>query len=181
VPLSVLHLADNPGDVELLRARLADDPRVQIEHVASRAEALRRLHVRPWDVVLLDLDLPDGRGLHTLEGLVTAYPQLAIVVVTGFGGNDPDLALEALCVGAQDVIAASEITRTDWWRVLTFACEPTRFERRAAHYAHVDALNGLQLPSAAPALRTADAARRTRGPLRGTHRAGACRPSPAAR
>lgn len=146
MPLSVLHVADSPGDVELLRAQLADDPRVEIEHVASRAEAFRRLHDRPWDVVLLDLDLPDGRGLHTLEGLVAAYPQLAIVVVTGFGGNDPDLALEALRLGAQDFIAQSEIAHTDWRRVLSFARERKRYERRATHCAHVDGLTGLPLP-----------------------------------
>jgi len=146
VPLSVLHVAGDPGDAGLLQAALADEPRIRIEAVSSRAEAVRALHDRPFDVVLLDLDLPDSRGLHTLAGLVSAHPELPVVVLTGFGGGDPDLALEALRLGAQDVVARSEIARTDWRRVLLFARERKRHERRTAQYAHVDAVTGLPLP-----------------------------------
>lgn len=146
MPLSVLFVGDSREDAALLRDALASEPRIRIEAVSSRAEAVRALHDRPFDVVLLDLDLPDSRGLHTLAGLVSAHPELPVVVLTGFGGGDPDLALEALRLGAQDFVARSEIARTDWRRVLMFARERKRHERRAAQYAHVDALTGLPLP-----------------------------------
>lgn len=155
MPLRVLIVADRAEQLAALEAAFAAEPRLAVEVAGSRAEASRLLRDQPFDVLLLDPDLPDGRGLHTLAGLLAKQPELPVVLLGG-PANDPDLALEALRLGAQDCVRQDEIDRVDWWRVLSFARERKRHERFAVQTAHGDPRTGL--PPAAALRRRFDAA-----------------------
>src|SRR5260370_41967255 len=65
--IRVLLVEDNPGDARLLREAVAaaDTGRVRLDHVERLDQALDRLSSEHFDVVLLDLNLPDEEGLET--------------------------------------------------------------------------------------------------------------------
>src|SRR5690606_4845793 len=97
---------DNPGDAELLVDTLDDvapgGTAFSCRCVVRLADARVALDEWPADVVLLDLSLPDGRGLDSLAAVRTAAPEMPVVVMTGLA--DDALALQALQAGAQDYL-----------------------------------------------------------------------------
>lgn len=104
--LRVLVVEDNPGDAELLVETLDDvapgDTTFSCRCVVRLADARVALDEWPADVVLLDLTLPDGRGLDSLAAVRAAAPELPVVVMTGLA--DDAIALRALQAGAQDYL-----------------------------------------------------------------------------
>ena len=66
--IKVLLVEDNPGDARLLKETLADaeSEQFQLTHVFTLSSGLERLAEAGFDVVLLDLSLPDSQGLDTL-------------------------------------------------------------------------------------------------------------------
>lgn len=73
-------------------------PEVTVLEAASRLSMLQALHQHPdLGLLLLDLGLPDGSGLRTVEEALAIRPDLPIVVVSGI--EDPDLARRALDLG----------------------------------------------------------------------------------
>lgn len=74
-----------------------------------------------FDVVLLDLTLPDSTGLASLDTLIQAAPQLPIVVLTNT--NDDKLAVEAVRHGAQDYLFKRQINQDTLVRSLHYAIE----------------------------------------------------------
>lgn len=104
--LRVLVVEDNPGDAELLVETLADvapgETAFSCRCVVRLADARVALEEWPADVVLLDLTLPDGRGLDSLAAVRAAAPELPVVVMTGLA--DDTVALRALQAGAQDYL-----------------------------------------------------------------------------
>jgi signal transduction histidine kinase len=149
-PLALLLVEDNPGDAELLQLLLVDDadaagmaraagarganaqplasaPQVTwVERVGAAREALARAEQAgaPFDVVLLDLTLPDARGLATVAAVHAAAPALPIVVLTGL--DDEALAVQALAAGAQDYLVKGAVTGAGVRRSVRHAMERQR-------------------------------------------------------
>jgi len=103
--LRLLYLEDNPVDADLTRralARLA--PQMRMEVVATLAAALELLTQAdpPFDLVLADLNLPDGSGLDLLGHVRAHQLPLAVVILTGSG--DQEAAVTALKAGADDYL-----------------------------------------------------------------------------
>ncbi|CAA7618678.1 PP2C family protein-serine/threonine phosphatase [Magnetospirillum sp. UT-4] len=102
--LRILLVEDDPGDATLMRLALAEElrGRFALSTVESLAAALGMLAIETYDVVLLDLNLPDAFGMTTLARMQAAAPTLPIVVMTGL--DDPAFADHALQAGAQDYL-----------------------------------------------------------------------------
>ena len=122
-PVRVLLVEDNLGDARLLRDALAggDPSTFALTHVQRLAEALERLREDPFDVVLLDLGLPDSHGLDTLVMTRAEAPGVPIVVLTGF--EDEALALEGVQKGAQDYLGKGQADSKLIARSLRYAIE----------------------------------------------------------
>jgi DNA-binding NarL/FixJ family response regulator/HPt (histidine-containing phosphotransfer) domain-containing protein len=99
---SVVIVDDNPGDARLVEWALAHEPGGGFvsEHVSRVASALERLARGGVQAVLLDLGLPDSRGMEGLARVREKAPEVAVVVLTG--SEDPTLVRHALGAGAQD-------------------------------------------------------------------------------
>ena len=84
-PIKVLLVENNMGDARLLREALAEaDPsRFQLTHVQRLSQALVHLDENAYNVVLLDLGLPDSHGIDTLALAQAHTPTVPIVVLTG--------------------------------------------------------------------------------------------------
>jgi two-component system, cell cycle sensor histidine kinase and response regulator CckA len=129
-PLSVLLVEDNPGDARLIQ-ELVKDPAHgahRPEVTSSLAAALGLLGQRVWDVVLLDLGLPDSQGLETFTRVHAAHPKVPIVVLSGLG--DTTVALEAVRLGAQDYLNKNDLTAELLGRALLYARERHRAEQK---------------------------------------------------
>ena len=102
--VDILLVEDDEEDRLLTSEMLAGQSRMQftLEHAPDLATAGRLLAARHFDVVLLDLRLPDGTGLECIATVRLASPGVAIVVLTGF--SDEEMAIAALEAGAQDYL-----------------------------------------------------------------------------
>ena len=106
-PVNVLLVEDNPGDARLTREMLADVRTAQfcVVQTATLADALAHLEgdaENTLDVVLLDLSLPDSKGLDGVLRVQSVNARLPIVVLTGL--DDEALSVEAVHAGAQDYL-----------------------------------------------------------------------------
>ncbi|HEX4895612.1 MAG TPA: response regulator [Solimonas sp.] len=107
--LSVLLVEDSRLDVALFRAVLADalqSGELRLDEAGALSEALARLAEGTYDCILLDLGLPDGRGLDSLPLVRAAAPTAAVVVLTGLDSEAH--ARAALRAGAQDYLVKGQ-------------------------------------------------------------------------
>lgn len=119
----VLLVEDNPGEALLVRAffERADSEFTAAAEAASLAEAIGALRSREFDLVLLDLGLPDARDLEALEAVCSEAPKIPIVVIT----IKEDEALGRLAVekGAQDYLTKTRLTPEELFRSLRYALD----------------------------------------------------------
>src|SRR5690349_8065758 len=103
-PIRALIVDDDQADAEITRLALAQAARrqFQVDRVARLADALARLRSAAFDVVLLDLGLPDSQGLATLQRIREENDDIPIVVLTGL--SDEETGLASLGQGAQDYL-----------------------------------------------------------------------------
>ncbi|MBD2102479.1 response regulator [Leptolyngbya sp. FACHB-261] len=128
--IHVLLIEDNPGDARLLQELLREVTSVQIElePVDCLSKGLQRHNEASFDVILLDLSLPDSQGFHTFERLHTHAREIPIIVTTGL--NDETLALRAVQEGAQDYLVKGQITGELLVRSIRYAIERKRAEQK---------------------------------------------------
>lgn len=126
--IRILLIEDNPGDVRLLREFLKDATRLRSEttQVERLAAAATLLSAERFDVVLLDLSLPDAAGLQALQHLHSIAPALPIVVLTGL--DDEETALRAVQEGAQDFLVKGRVDTPILTRSIRYAIERKRVE-----------------------------------------------------
>ena len=79
----VLIVDDSDQVRRSVRAVLSDAlPDIVVEEAADAAEALALVERRPWDAVLLDLSLPDRRGMDALRDIRRLRPGLPVLVMS---------------------------------------------------------------------------------------------------
>ena len=110
----------------LPRRRSAQASRFRLRSSERLGEALRLLSEAHFDVVLLDLGLPDSQGLDTLRRLRDRNPKVAVVVLTG--RDDEELALRALQEGAEDYLVKGEADAGQLRRSIRYAVERGKSE-----------------------------------------------------
>jgi two-component system, cell cycle sensor histidine kinase and response regulator CckA len=128
-PIKILLVEDNPGDVLLLQETLSEITFVDLElvHVERMKYALNRLQSEEFDVVLLDLVLPDSNGLDTFIQIHEQAPLIPIVVLTGMA--DETLAIRAMQAGAQDYLVKGQVSGSELLlRSIRYAIERKRIE-----------------------------------------------------
>lgn len=127
---SILLVEDNPADAELVRERLKDASGMSPFHMTRAStlkEAIIHLQATPFDVILLDLNLPETNGLETLKRIRSANSTIPLVVLTG--NEDEPLALEAIKLGAQDYVPKSSMNAVLLSRILHYAIEREKNDR----------------------------------------------------
>lgn len=127
-PIRVLLVEDNPGDAGLVKEMLEDATTVQFELTRSDRlkTALGLLNKGRFDIILLDLSLPDGYGLDTVIQTHVARPEIPIVVMSGLG--DEELAIKALHEGAQDYLVKGRADSNLLIRSVRYAIERKQSE-----------------------------------------------------
>lgn len=106
----VLLIEDNSAQVRILQEMLSDcEPdQFTLVHVQRLQSALERLGQESFDVILLDLNLPDSQGLTSLEQLLHQCSEVPVVVLSN--SSDPQLVRTAKEHGAQEFLVKRHMT-----------------------------------------------------------------------
>lgn len=139
--LRVLLIEDNPGDARLVR-ELLDEQDGFVESVdwfqtlSEGTDALRR---GAYDIVIMDLSLPDSSGVAGVQQIRDAAFSLPVVVLSG--GGDEATAIAAVKEGAQDYLLKGTVNGQSLQRALRYAVHRFEQMRMIAFY---DSLTGLE-------------------------------------
>lgn len=98
-----------------------------VEWADRLGEGLARLAAEPFDAVLLDLGLPDSKGVEAVGRVRAQFPAIPVVVLTG--NEDAETGLMALQEGAQDFLVKGEVNDQLICRSIWYAIERQRAER----------------------------------------------------
>ena len=138
--ISILMVEDNPADILLIKEYLAERQRFpyDIMEAETLESALGLLAHYDFDVVLLDLSLPDSSGLDTVRRLMTKFPDIAVIVLTGL--QDEDTALQSVRYGAQDYLEKQQLSPVMLSKSILYS-----IERKLAVQEKEELLNDLTL------------------------------------
>lgn len=143
-PINVLVVEDDLINRTLMEGFLAESALSisQAEFAESLDATMTLLATREFDIVLLDLNLPDSSELDTLSKVIQKAPNTAIIVVTGEYGED--LGLRAIASGAQDYLVKASFNHEMLEKSIHYAIERKRMEEagktayRELKQAHAD-------------------------------------------
>lgn len=124
--VSMLLIEDNPGDARLIVELIKEaiEFKCSIDVAVTLNEGSQKLDERSFDVVLLDLTLPDSNGLETYRHLSEKHPNAPVIVLTGM--DDSEMALAAVKIGAQDYLQKTGLTGELLVKSIVFAIERKR-------------------------------------------------------
>ena len=131
-PIKLLLIEDNPLDVRLLRERLtaAPDWRFQIETADRLDRGLERLRCDRFDLVLLDLSLPDSAGGETIARLHAEVPRIPILALSAV--EDQRIIAGAVQQGADDLLVKGTFKTDLLVRAIHFAIDRSRAREELA-------------------------------------------------
>ena len=134
--IKILLVEDDPDDVWVMRNLLSDrwDEPYEMVNVEMLSAAIERCGDDVFDVILLDLSLPDSKGLETFFTLHAHAGEVPIVVLSAY--NDEASAVKAVQSGAQDYLVKGQVNDHALVRSIRYAIERSR--RRHAEEAMRD-------------------------------------------
>src|ERR1700761_9120120 len=122
--MRVMIVDDNPGDFALLEDFLLNKiENVEISWAKNFKEAKEMLSKtkNQFDVVLLDLSLPDKTGMPLIKEILERCLTMPVIVITAY--SDIDFALESLTIGISDYLLKEELTATSLYKSILYSCE----------------------------------------------------------
>jgi two-component system, cell cycle response regulator len=143
IPARILLIEDNPGDarfmIEIVKEFPGNGFNIAVEQ--TLAEGIRRLENEAFDIVLLDLGLPDSNGISTFLKLRDQELNVPILVLSGL--NDEEVAITAVKEGAQDYLVKGEYRTEQLYRAIRYAIERHSLQSELFAMSLVDSLTSL--------------------------------------
>jgi PAS domain S-box-containing protein len=129
-PTNILIVEDESVFAEVLREIVEQEGggKLAASVTGTLAGALAELSSATFDVMLLDLTLPDAQGVETYRAVQRAAPDLAVIVLSGL--SDEDVALETVRAGAQDYLMKHQFDGRLLCRAIRYAGERKSIERK---------------------------------------------------
>lgn len=144
----ILIIEDNPGDLALVEEFLFEQIEApSISHASNYAGAKDILSAReiPFDIILLDLSLPDKTGMPLIHEIVELSLNAPVIVLTGYA--DLAFGVQSLSLGVSDYLLKDELTSTSLYRSIVYNLERKRIvselaqsERRYSELFHLSPL-----------------------------------------
>jgi phosphoserine phosphatase RsbU/P len=127
--LKILLIAHDPAFARYVGEMIgqARDLPAEVQSASGLESGVAALSQAAFDVVLLDIYVPDGAGLANLPLVQGLAPQVPIIAVGE--ADDEIVALEAVHAGAQDYLARNQLTPAWLERSIRYAIERYRMER----------------------------------------------------
>jgi two-component system, cell cycle sensor histidine kinase and response regulator CckA len=127
----ILLIEDNPGDALLIREMLSEVGSYALKQADRLSSGLQLLQQNSFDVVLLDLGLPDSSGIETFRRVQKEKPEAPLIVLTGL--TDEEIAVHAISLGAQDFLVKGKIDGELLARAIRYAIERKRAQQLLRH------------------------------------------------
>ncbi|MBK7439987.1 MAG: response regulator [Bacteroidetes bacterium] len=142
---NILLIEDNPADARLVEIYLNESTLLipKISRVAELKKGLFMLEESDYDVVLLDLTLPDSSGFDTVKTILNEFPSQTVIVMTGL--EDDTVAINSVKAGAQDFIVKGQFDSNLLSRTITYAIERHQLQIKLEDYAKAIKLNEQRL------------------------------------
>lgn len=128
-PVRLLIVEDNPGDYILLKKLLQRTaiPVESFQWAKSLAEVEAVVKTETFDMVFLDLTLPDSDGVESFSGLSLLLASVPVIVLSGM--SDMELAVETIALGAQDYLVKGEFDEKLLAKTMQYAFERIKILR----------------------------------------------------
>lgn len=126
----ILIVEDNPGDARLIDIMLreAGVPDFTTATASTKQDAVAALSRSDFDLILLDLNLPDSIGMDTCEAFLRDFPHIPLVVLTGI--DDQAMGESAIKMGAQDYLVKGNFGEEVFARSLRFSIDRYQYNRQ---------------------------------------------------
>lgn len=143
--IKVLLIEDNPADAKLVEIYLNESSMMipEITRVMELKKGLLMMEEQDFDIVLLDLTLPDSTGFSTVQTLLEEFPAQTVIVMTGL--DDETVALNSVKAGAQDFIVKGQFDSNLLSRTIIYAIERHQLQIKLENYARAIKLNEQRL------------------------------------
>jgi PAS domain S-box-containing protein len=148
--IKVLLVEDDPVDRKVVERALAKTTsyhvRFNVDAVATMSEAAEGLRTKDYDVLLLDLNLPDSKGVDTVKEIRKINSGIPVIVLTGI--VDEETGLETIKKGAEDYLVKGKFSGDELVRTIRYAIERNAIERKIENAARewrttFDSINDL--------------------------------------
>ncbi|MGB0581696.1 MAG: ATP-binding protein [Limisphaerales bacterium] len=128
--IHVLLVEDNPADAQLIRLMLEESTELPFvfTNAESLTQAFQRIADNVYDIVLLDLTLPDTHGLETFSAVYSRIPDTPIIVMSGL--DDENMAIRTVNSGAQDYLVKGQVDHSLLFRSVRYGIERKHVERK---------------------------------------------------
>ncbi|MEK7993081.1 MAG: response regulator, partial [Planctomycetota bacterium] len=129
--VNILLVDDDPQDRRLVKVILGKSPspgQYGVETAGTLSDAAKCLTNGAYDIVLLDLNLPDSSGIDTVQRAREVNPDVSIVVLTGL--DDEETGLEAIRKGAEDYLVKGHSLEHVLVRTIRYSLERRRVRQR---------------------------------------------------
>lgn len=124
VSYNILVIEDNPGDFALVEEFLLeqiDDLTLSRAKNYKEAKAILSADNNNFDIVLLDLSLPDKTGVPLIQEIVTMCTNAPVIVLTGYA--DFNFGVTSLSLGVSDYILKDELTSVSLYKSIIYSSE----------------------------------------------------------
>lgn len=121
--IKILVIEDNAGDARLINIYLKEfyGEKFTFSSVDYLSKGLELLSKEIFDIIILDLTLPDSSGLDTFKKVYEHSPETPIIVLTGL--EDESIGINAMKLGAQDFLEKGHISGKELSRSINYSIE----------------------------------------------------------
>ncbi len=127
-PIKVLMIEDNMGDYKLILKLLekSENAKFELVHSQRLSSGVELLENNNFDVILLDLGLPDSDGLESFNVILKRHPEIPTIILTGLANEET--GIKAIKYGAQDYLVKGEFNGKLLVRAIQYAIERKKLE-----------------------------------------------------
>lgn len=132
--LNILLIEDNPGDAFLIKFYLEESifKNARLIHAEFLKTGLDLLSKNAFDVILLDLNLPDSKGMETLEQVLGAIVDSVVIVLTGL--SDEEFGVQTVKKGAQDFLVKGQFDGKVLTSSVRYAFERYQLQKKVDNF-----------------------------------------------
>lgn len=128
--INILVIEDNAGDLFLIKDYLEEHIKNPfISHVGCLKDALEILHIKQavFDVILLDLSLPDKSGKELIEEINAVCCSAPIIILTGY--SNLEFSINSLSLGIADYLIKDEISSLSLYKSIIYSIERKKIQK----------------------------------------------------
>jgi len=128
--IKILLVEDNPGDVVIIKEMLkeVDVIHFQVTTAGNLEDGLNDLINENFDILLLDLNLPDSEGIETFNTMNQNARELPIIILTGIA--DEEIAISSVGKGAQDYLVKGQTNSQLLAKSIKYSIERKSVEKK---------------------------------------------------